>query len=116
METYRERAKRLATRTTKPSLTDQSMAKDTDLNVIVGKFLKGHPAPGSARTPIHGADLYDFPTDLREAIEMARSLDEKRAQLPEQLRDMPMEQLMVLNRDELTRILTPPATPPEPKE
>lgn len=110
---YIDRKKKLATRTTKPTKTDQSMAKDTDLNVIVGKFLKGQLPTGAPIEPVYG-DFTRYPDDLRGFIKTARELNQHRAELPEKLRDMPVEQLMALTNEQLTAILTPPAPSPEP--
>lgn len=97
-----------------PTMTDQSGARETDINIIVGKMgITGALAQAQGE-PTYG-DFSDFPADLRETIELARGLNAQRAKLPEQLRDKPIEELMALTRDDITRILTPaqtPATPP----
>lgn len=99
----------------KPSLTDQSQAKDTDINIIVNRFLKTGTAPGAPVAPIHG-DFTELPQDLRAFIETSRTIHKHRNRLPEQLRNMPVDELMRLTPDALARILAPPATPPAPTQ
>lgn len=98
-----------------PTLTDQSQANDTDINVIVKRYGIHGQLPGAATPPMFG-DFTQLPTDLRAMIEMARSLEERRADLPQQLREMPIEHILALQPDELTAILTPPALPPDSKK
>lgn len=111
-----ELRKRARTRTTKPSLTDQSQAKATDINVIVKSMLRGSQ-PTSSAHPIYG-DFSNLPQDLRAMIEQTRSIEKLRKSLPQQLRERPIEELLSLTPDELANILQPPApapaTPPAP--
>lgn len=93
------------------TMTDQSQAHDTDINVIVKRYGVFGQAPGIDKEPIYG-DFSDLPTDLRGFIEMGRTLDDERARLPEPLREMSMEELFALTPEKLTEILTPPATKP----
>lgn len=74
-------------RNTEPSLTDQSQASSTDINIIVTQFLRTGQAPPGAQ-PVYG-DFTEFPTDLRTMFDMARSVREKVDQLPEELRGVP---------------------------
>lgn len=97
--------------TRKPSLTDQSQARDTDINIIVGRYLKTGTAPGAGQQPIYG-DYSNLPTDLRGFLETSRTLHAHRHKLPEPLKNMTVEEILALTRDELTNILTPPATTP----
>lgn len=108
---YLERREATRTRTTMPTRTDQSGAKDTDINVIVGRFLKTGMVPG-AQGQAMGGDFTNLPLDLRAYIETARSLDKIRTRLPKELREKPIEELLRLTTHELTTILTPPAAPP----
>lgn len=93
------------------TMTDQSQAHDTDINVIVKRYGVFGQAPGIDKEPIYG-DFSDLPTDLRGFIEMGRTLEDERARLPEPLREMSMEELFALTPEKLTEILTPPATKP----
>lgn len=104
---------RARTVTTKPSLTDQSQARETDINVIVGRFLKTGTAPGG-KPPIYG-DFTQLDGDLREMIERARTLHKERAKLPKELQNLPIEELLALSPDKLKDILTPPAPSPADK-
>lgn len=110
---YRENKARARTVNNDPTMTEQSQARDTDINVIVGRFLKTGMAPGAPQEPQFG-DFSNLPTDLRGFIEVANTLAEKRQALPDKLRDMPMDELLALTPDELTNILTPPTEPSAP--
>lgn len=99
---------------TKPTLTDQAGANETDINIIVGRMgISGH-VPGNNKEPMQG-DFTQFPADLRSMIETSRSIENVRKRLPQQLAELPMERLLTLTPDEITNILTPPAPTPEPK-
>lgn len=96
-----------------PSLTDQSQARDTDINVIVGKFNITGRVPGSDTQPMSG-DFSELPRDLRSFIEQARQLTRLHSELPEKLRNLTTQQLLELPPAELKAILEPPASPPAP--
>lgn len=98
--------------TKNPTMTDQSAAATTDLNVIVNQFLKTGTS-SSKGNPRYG-DFSDLPTDLRGIIETARSVTKLRSNLPPQLRDLPVEQLLALTPEQIATILTPPAPTPTP--
>lgn len=97
-------------RTTKPTLTDQSQAQDTDVNIIMGKFGIGGTITVQGKQPIYG-DFTGLPNNLADMIRMARRTAELRQTLPPQLRQMPDEQLFALTKDQLTNILTPAPEP-----
>lgn len=102
------------TRTTGKSLTDQSQAKETDINIIVNRFLKTGNRPLAAKQPIAG-DFSQLPRDLRGFIHQARSIRRLRERLPDALKEKTVEELMSLTGDELKKILAPPAEPPAKK-
>lgn len=111
---YYEKNRLLARTVNKePTLTDQSQAHETDINVIVGRFLKTGAAPGTAAQPMYG-DFSRLPNGLREFIDQARSLEQHRAALPAALRDLPPEKLMTLTMEEAAAILQPPKPTTEP--
>jgi len=113
---YQMNRLRAQTKHVKPTRTDQSQAKDTDINVIVGKFLTNGVVPGNNAKPMSG-DFTGLPSDLRGMIETSREMEKKRRQLPPALREMPIDELLALTPDKLTSILTPPApTPSEEKK
>jgi len=98
---------------TDPSKTDQSQAQHTDINVIVTQFLKtGQPPIG--KPPIY-ADFTQLPNDLRGLIEMGRSIENLQTQLPEQLRGIPVAQLINMTNEQINAILTPPKLEEAPK-
>lgn len=106
MSYYAKNRLRARTINTEPTLTEQSMARDTDINIIVQKFRITGRVPGTQQQPMAG-DFTNLPTDLRGFIETAKSIKDVRKQLPPQLREMPIEELLSLTPDKLTSILTP---------
>lgn len=114
MSYYAENKLKARTINTQPTMTDQAGARDTDINVIVGKFAITGRVPGSSTEPLSG-DFSNLPTDLAGFIHSARNLKRLQRELPEPLRKLPMEKLLTLTNTELTNILTPPApTPADP--
>lgn len=112
---YYERARSLATFNTEPTLTDQSGAKETDLNIIVQRFTISGQLPQGSGQPTYG-DFSQLPADLRGFIETAEKLDELRSQLPEQLRNMETTALLALTPDQVRTIIGPPDKPDEKPE
>lgn len=108
---YYERNKaKSRTTTTKPTLTDQSQAKETDRNVIVNRFMKtGQVPPG--RTGFY-ADMSHLPTDLKGFLDRARSIPNLKAKLPKALESLTLNELLALTPEQLREKLTPPAPPP----
>ncbi|QXP08204.1 MAG: internal scaffolding protein [Arizlama microvirus] len=94
-----------------PTLTDQSQAHTTDINIIVTQFLKTGQAPQGAN-PIY-ADFTHLPDDLRGFIEMGRSINTLHSSLPAALRDIPATELFRMTNEEITAKLTPPDKPAE---
>lgn len=111
---YYERAEKLATRNTDPTLTDQSAAQDCDINVIVKRFNVAGMLPQTIQQPRYD-DFSDLPDNLRDAIDKARSFKKLQAELPEPLRGKSVDELTKMTPDELTAILSPPK-PAEPKK
>lgn len=97
-----------------PTMTDQSAAEGTEINVILKQFGITGQAPGNARQPLYG-DFTGLPTDLRGYIEQSRSIEELQAKLPDELKGMNPEELLSLTADELADKLKKPE-PPAPKE
>lgn len=94
----------------RPTATDQSQAAETDINVIIGRMLRtGTPVPGANGEPVY-ADWTQLPSDLRGMIELGRSLEMSRNKLPDQLKGIPIDQLINLTNDQILTILTPPET------
>lgn len=115
MNTYKENKANARTYNTEPTKTDQSQARETDINVIVSRYGISGQVPAPQQEPMYG-DFSNTPQDLREAIEVARGIEQHRSKLPPELAEMPIEQILALTNDELTNILTPPATKPEEKK
>lgn len=107
MSLYHENAKRAVYRSTSPSLTEQSLARETDINVIIGRFAVSGTVPSAPRPPMYG-DTSQLPTDLRGLIEMGKSLNRLKRSLPEQLREKSVKELFELTPQQLQTILTPP--------
>lgn len=98
---------------TEPSLADQSGARETDINVIVGRYGITGAATQTTKSPMYG-DFTNFPNDLRDMIETSRTMEDLRERLPDQLKGKPLEELLTLTPDQLNDILKPPAPPPAP--
>lgn len=102
-----------ATRSTKPSLTEQSMANETDINIIMKNQNITGFVPGPAKPPVFG-DFSELPTDLKGFINMGRSLSVLVNRLPPELRGMKRDELLKLTPEELAKKLEKPADPPAP--
>lgn len=112
---HEDRRAKGRTTNNKPTLTDQSQATDTNVNVILKKYGITGKTTGTTAQPEY-LDHSLMPQDLREAFEMARQARGLRNKLPEALRDKTLEELTALTPEELKTILEPPAPPPAPKE
>jgi len=102
------------TQNNEPTLTDQSQAGQTDINIIVTQFLKTGQAPQGAQ-PIY-ADFTQLPEDLRGFIEMGRSINQLQRQLPQQLQGVPLVQLLNMTNEQIGAILKPPDNPADKKD
>jgi len=91
---------------TEPTMTDQSQANDTDVNVIMKKYAVTGTAPGTPKAPMY-IDMTNFPDNLRGVLEEGRKMGAYRKALPEQLRDKPLEELLVMTHEEIQILLTP---------
>lgn len=100
----KERAKY---RNTDASLTEQSQARETDINVIVGRMGVSGTVPGTTKTPM-GGDFTNLPVDLREMIETSRTMKQARQNLPPELRDIPVDELLNMTATDIVARLTPP--------
>lgn len=94
-----------------PTMTDQSQARDTDINVIVGAFGIAN-VTGATGTPMY-EDWTEMPTDLRGWIEQARSLEQHRNALPDALKTMDIQELLGLTPEQLAAKLKPADKPAE---
>lgn len=66
------------------SLTVQSQAKDSDINVIMDRYLKTGQLPPVSRVPTYGD--FDGISDYREAMEVVRAAQEQFMALPAKVR------------------------------
>lgn len=105
----KERRERAAFKNTEPTQTDQSAAATTDLNVIINQFLKTGQS-SSRGNPAYG-DFSELPTDLRGMIDQAKTMKALQRQLPPQLKDMRLDELINLTPQDLARILAPAEKP-----
>lgn len=103
---YYNRARALATRDDTPTMTDQSQANDTDINVIVKRYGVHGQVPGTNAQPTY-EDLVNFPDNLRDLIDTARGINDHLDKLPPQLKTLSFGELMALTNEQLTHILTP---------
>lgn len=106
---YYERARGLATKTVDPTLTDQSGREQTDINIIINHMHKFGSVGVKPRPSMYG-DFTAIPPDIRGVIEQARSIDLLRGQLPKELKNLTVQDLVELTPERLTTILTPPPT------
>lgn len=74
-----------ATMNREKSLTQQSDARDTDINVIAPMFLKGLQVPGTAQQPLFG-DFRNAPTFI-EANQMILAAEDAFLALPAKIRE-----------------------------
>ncbi len=95
--TNKQRAKTVNVGTTK---TDQSHATSTDINVIVRQHAIHGQVPGSAHPPMYG-DFSEIPDNLRDMIELGRSMENHKNALPPALRSMTVEELVTTPPDKL---------------
>lgn len=86
-------------------LTDQSQRDHTDMRIIVTQFLRTGQAP-QGKPPIY-ADFSQLPEDLRGFIEMGRSIKGLSARLPEQLRGIPIPELLAMTTEQINDKLKP---------
>lgn len=115
MNAAKARSDKYATNNTDPTMTDQSGARDTDINLIVKRYGEFGHLPGSARPPQFG-DFTGVPQDLAGLIEQARSIEKLRGDLPEQLRTLQVQDLLEMTPQSLAAILTPAKPADQPKE
>lgn len=113
MSMYALNKARSATRTTKPTKTDQAGAKEADIHTIVKRYMVSGQMPVTNRPAMYG-DFTKLPRELAEVFAMARSMEENRARLPKQLQELPLNELLNLSPEELAKLLKP-AEPPAPK-
>lgn len=112
MPYYYQNRKRAQTKNTDPTKTDQAAAKSTDINVLVGQFRVGGQVLGHGGVPMY-EDFTQLPVGLRDMIEYTRNLNHIRGQLPPQLRELPLDQILNLTPAQLRDILTPDAEKPQ---
>lgn len=106
MSRYKANKQDAVTFNREPTMTDQSQAENTDINVIVNQFLKTGQVQQGA-TPIY-ADFSELPDDLRGFIEVGRSIGRLEGELPEQLRGIPVHELVTMTNEQLLAKLAPP--------
>lgn len=70
---------------TKPSLTQSQFAKDTDVNVLVRRYLAGDMSVISRRAPIT-VDCSEAPDSFHDALNVAKSADFVWNSLPDNVR------------------------------
>lgn len=112
---YKERKAAAIYRPTKPTKTDQSQAKDTDVNLIVKRFTVSGTAPGTSAQPMYG-DFSILPKDLREMIEQVRGIEKLRKGLPRNMQNLTLQDIVELDNQALERYLLPTPTPGASKE
>jgi len=112
MSVYKTNRVKAKTFNNEPTMTDQSQAAETDLNIIMKQFLKTGTVPGASGEPMY-EDFTELPNDLRGMIELSRTMREQRRNLPEQIRHLPVEDLLGLTPDKWNAIMKPAEQPKE---
>lgn len=100
MSKYYENRKKAETITVGQTKTDQSAAANTDINVIVRNYIIHGSAPGSSKPPMYG-DFSEIPDNLRDMIDLGRSIEGHRAALPPGLQDMTVQELVTTDPKQL---------------
>lgn len=80
-----QRLRRVATKNTEPSRTDQQYKKECDVNEIVKKFKRTGQVTHLAKSQGHYADVSEYP-DLLRAFEVARIAEDAFSALPAHIR------------------------------
>lgn len=93
-----------------PTETDQSGAAETDLNIVLTRYMQSGTVQSHGKDPMY-MDWTEYPENYRDFIHTTRDADALRQKLPHQLRTMPLEELLALTPEQLNSILTPPAEP-----
>lgn len=114
MSNYQINKRKSITINDEPTMTDQSQAAQTDINVIVTQFLRTGQAPGQ-QTPVYG-DFTEFPTDLKTMFDLARSVKDQMQTLPKELQGVPLATLVNMTNEQINAILAKPAPKPEDKK
>lgn len=96
---------------TKPTLTDQSQAASTDINIVLKQFRITGQAAVQAGTPLY-EDWTNHPRDLRELLDQSRNLNKTIRNLPKPLQEIPLSQLIQLTPTQVRDKLIPPAPTP----
>lgn len=117
---YAQNKERAKTHPKLPTLTDQSAAKDTDINIIVQMMRSTGQAMGSPVPPVY-EDFSMLPADFREMIHMTRELGQLHAALPAAFKGLTIEEIAALTPERAKAIIAPPqaptpAAPPEEKK
>ncbi len=102
MGNYYKNRERANTVTIGGTKTDQSSAATTDINVIVKQAAIHGTAPGSKNPPIYG-DFSQLPDNLRDMIELGRSMEGHKNSLPHALQSMTIEELVNSNPQHLAQ-------------
>lgn len=104
---YRKNKIAAVYRDTTPTMTDQSQADETNVNIIMKKYRVTGLAPGAPKAPMYG-DFTTLPYDLRELLEEAHKFPRYMDELPDALKGMALDEILALTPERLAAILTPP--------
>lgn len=106
--THEELRAKARTVNNEPTMTDQSGASETDLNVVLKRYAQSGTIQSHGKEPMY-YDWTEFPEDFRGYLAAARNAEDLREQLPPGLRNMPDAQLLALTPEQIEQMLTPPA-------
>lgn len=87
------------------TMTDQSGAEATDINIIVKKLAMTGTIPGSSTPPMY-VDMSEIPDNLRDMLEMSRNIEKHRNELPQALRSLSTAELLSTDPNRLSAMIT----------
>lgn len=111
INTHEELRAKARTVNNDPTETDQSEARETDLNVILTRYMQSGTVQSHGKQPMY-MDWTEMPEDLRGYLEAREAMEEHKLALPEQLRDIPTEELLYMTPEEIHAKLKPATTQP----
>ncbi|QXP07993.1 MAG: internal scaffolding protein [Arizlama microvirus] len=113
---HTERQAKGRTTNNEPTLTDQSGAAETDLNVILKRYSQSGTIQSHGKEPMY-EDWTQYPEDFRGYLHTAMEAKRLRAALPDKLQNLKDHELLALTPEQLETILAPPAKPADtPKD
>lgn len=102
---YAENKARSKILTIGTTMTDQSGAAATDINIIVAKMNQTGMMPQTSKQGFY-ADMSEIPTNLRDMLELSNSMEQNRNSLPDALRHLSTAELLDTPPQRLQEMMT----------